>query len=300
MMNALPPPGELIYVNGRKVHIQRYGKGSPVVIFDSGFFNDSFTFGYVQPQIANLTCTISYDRAGMGYSEPSPTPERNSKVLASELYELIETLGLRDPIVFAGWSAGGIYIREFARQHPDRVAGMILIDSASECQKSRYPEDITFVYQKNWDELIGLISRLSNKTHEEIIRELIDSPPWVNNHPETHKYHKDLARPELLKYYLKLDSFLDEDTNQNINVMDTLGDFPLAVIYRSKINNPNMNEYQRKIAMEIYHEIQSELAQFSTYNWHIKADCGHDIANEKPEVVIEAIKDVVKQVRRSN
>ena len=296
-MNKLKPPGELFDVNGRKVHIQRSGKGSPTVLFDSGFFDNSLAFGNVQPQIANLTSTISYDRAGMGYSEKSLNPKRNSKVIVSELFELIMALGLQDPLVFVGWSAGGIYIREFARQHKERIAGMVLIDSASECCEGRYPDDISVILEKNWKDLIGLIYNLSNMTYEEVIKELEVLKPWANTHPDTHKYFMDLARPELFKYCLKLPIFLDEDTNQHNNVLKTIGDFPMAVIYRSKLNTPNLTKEQRAKALKPYHKLQSELARFSTSSWHIKTDCGHDIANERPDIVIKAIEDIVMQVR---
>ena len=73
---VLTPPGELIDLKGRKVHIQRSGSGSPTVVFESGIISDSFAFHRVQPEIAQITSTISYDRAGHGYSDPSPTLER--------------------------------------------------------------------------------------------------------------------------------------------------------------------------------------------------------------------------------
>ena len=126
------PPGELIDVNGRMVHVQRSGTGSPTVVFEAGLFASSFTFAKVQPQISKLTSTLSYDRAGMGYSEPSPDPKRVSVVFAKELFELLDALDLHEPMVLVGGSVGGIYIREFAHQHPDIVAGMVFVDSSHE------------------------------------------------------------------------------------------------------------------------------------------------------------------------
>ena len=84
MASKLQPPGELINVNGRKVHVQRMGTGSPLVVFEAGLRSDSFAFCQVQPQIAEFTSTMSYDRAGVGYSEHSPNPERTSEVFVSE------------------------------------------------------------------------------------------------------------------------------------------------------------------------------------------------------------------------
>ena len=116
-------------------------------------------------------------------------------------------------------------------------------------------------------------------------------------HPDTHKYLEDTARPEVLKYFLKLNSYFDEDTNLGNDALRSLGDIPLVVISRLKGNNPNLNEKQVKLASEIFNINHSELAGLSTISRQIKADCGHDIANEKPEIVIEAIRDIVRQVR---
>lgn len=297
MKSELTPPGEIIDVNGRKVHVQRYGKGSPSVVFESGLFDTSFAFAKVQAPLSKLTSTLSYDRAGVGYSEPSNNLNRNRIAMAAELYELLDTIELSYPLVFVGWSAGGIYIREFAHQHPEMVAGMVFIDSAHESGFDRYPEEIAGIIQKAWDELIELFARMSKLTYGEILKEIADSNFWQNWHPDTHQYLKDICRPEFLKYCLQLDSYFDEDTNLGNDALKSLGDIPLVVISRLKSNNPNLNEKQVKLASEIFNVNQSELAGLSTVSRHIKADCGHDIANEKPEIVIEAIRDVIRQLR---
>ena len=297
MKNQLSPPGRLINVNGRKVHVQCFGSGSPSVVFESGLFDTSFAFAKVQPQLSTFTKTISYDRAGVGYSESSSNPNRVSAVMASELYELLETLKLHKPVVLVGWSAGGIYIREFAHEHPEMIAGMVFIDSAHESGFDRYPGEIARILQKGWDELIELFNRMSKLTHEELLIEIADSNPWQDWHPDTHKYLEDTCRPEFLKYCLQLGSYFDEDTNLGDDALKSLGDIPLVVISRVKSNNPNLNVKQARRASEIFNVNQSELAGLSTVSRHIKVDCGHDIANEKPEIVIKAIEDVVKQVR---
>lgn len=108
MPTELQPPGELIDVNGRKVHVQRMGTGSPIVLFEAGLSTDSLAFYGVQIELSKFTHTISYDRAGMGYSDRSPNPERTSKVFVAELLELVKVLNLTEPLILAGWSAGGI------------------------------------------------------------------------------------------------------------------------------------------------------------------------------------------------
>jgi pimeloyl-ACP methyl ester carboxylesterase len=296
LKKELPPPGELINVNGRKIHVQRAGIGSPTVVFESALFGNSLSFARVQPEISKITSTLSYDRAGLGYSEPSPNPERVSAVIASELFELLETLDLREPLVLVGWSAGGIYIREFAHLHPEMVAGMVFIDSSHEAQKHRYPEEIAQKFSQDDEEEMAHLTRVSQLTREEILKELADAPPWRNRHPDTHKYFADQVRPETFKHHLQLIAYFGKDTDQE-DALKSLGDIPLTVISRSNVNFPILNDEQDRLAAEVWHGLQNELAELSTNSRQIKVDSGHDIANQKPGIVIETIKEMIAWMR---
>jgi hypothetical protein len=98
-----PMPGRLVDVGGYKMHIYCTGQGTPTVILDSGL-GDSFTsWRKVQPQVAQYTRVCSYDRAGLGYSDPSPN-SRTSKDIAQELYRLLHNAGIPAPVVIVGHS----------------------------------------------------------------------------------------------------------------------------------------------------------------------------------------------------
>ena len=58
--------------------------GTPTVLFDSGLGGGAFSWAHVAPEVAKFTQTCTYDRAGMGYSDPGPTP-RTSGQIAKEL-----------------------------------------------------------------------------------------------------------------------------------------------------------------------------------------------------------------------
>ena len=71
---ATPPPGRLVDVQGRRIHIWCSGSGAPAVILETGLGGTSADWGFVQPEAAKFTRVCSYDRAGMGYSDPGPSP----------------------------------------------------------------------------------------------------------------------------------------------------------------------------------------------------------------------------------
>jgi pimeloyl-ACP methyl ester carboxylesterase len=74
-------------------------------------------------------CT--YDRAGMGWSEPGAQP-RTSQQFVEELNTLLGNAGVQGPYVLVGHSLGGTNVQLYASEYPDEVAGMVLVDSATE------------------------------------------------------------------------------------------------------------------------------------------------------------------------
>jgi pimeloyl-ACP methyl ester carboxylesterase len=133
-----PPPGQMIDVGGYKMHLDCYGHGRPTVLLEAGLNDFSVQWARVQPAVAQFTRICAYDRAGLGWSDPSPHP-RTSATMVKELYALLNKAGVTGPYVLVGHSFGGINMRLFARQYPDPVMGMVLVDSAHEEQAARIP-----------------------------------------------------------------------------------------------------------------------------------------------------------------
>src|SRR5437016_2594972 len=113
---ANPPPGELEDIGGYRLHIRCMGAGSPPVILDTGLGGSLLDWGFVQPEVAKFTRVCSYDRAGMGFSDLGPSP-RTSRRVASELRELLDRKGIREPVVLVGASSGGFNMRIFASEY---------------------------------------------------------------------------------------------------------------------------------------------------------------------------------------
>ena len=80
----------------------------------------------------------AYDRAGLGWSEPSPYP-RDAQHIAAELHTLLQNSQTPGPYVLVGWSFGGLYVRAYASQYREEVAGMVLLDSSSPEQCTSTP-----------------------------------------------------------------------------------------------------------------------------------------------------------------
>src|SRR5256885_2868437 len=133
-----PMPGQRIDVGGFKMHIHCTGQGSPTVILESGLGDTYVSWHKVQPQIAKFARVCSYDRAGLGFSDPSSQP-RTSKVMAEELHALLTAANVAPPYVLVGHSMGGFNVRLFASLYRSEVVGIVLADSSHPDQENRLP-----------------------------------------------------------------------------------------------------------------------------------------------------------------
>jgi pimeloyl-ACP methyl ester carboxylesterase len=121
---------ELVNVEGRRVEAVIQGTGTPAVVFESGF-NGSSPWEMMRGPIAQRTTTLSYQRAGLGRSDPGPDP-RDAAQIAKELHALLSAKAVRPPYVLVGHSAGGMFVRVFAHMYPKEIAGLVLVDPGTE------------------------------------------------------------------------------------------------------------------------------------------------------------------------
>lgn len=124
-----PPPGRLIDIGGLRLHanLTSSSAATPPVIFEAGIAATSLSWSLVQPEIAKFACTLTYDRAGLGWSDPSSHP-RDVPQLANELRTLLQGLNVAAPRVIVAHSFGGLIALDYAARFPDEVAGLVLID----------------------------------------------------------------------------------------------------------------------------------------------------------------------------
>ena len=127
----LTPPGRLVDIGGRKMHLDCIGTGAPTVVLEPGAGEFALLVTPLQRRIATFTRVCSYDRAGYGWSDPAPAG-RTIDARAGDLARLLQVGGVKGPYVMVGASYGGFLVRSFARQQPGAVAGMVLVDAAEE------------------------------------------------------------------------------------------------------------------------------------------------------------------------
>lgn len=123
-----PPPGRLVDVAGRRVHVLRSGAGAPTVVLDSALAGSCLSWFAVQPEIARFADVVSYDRLGFGWSERAGKP-RTVGDMTEELRAMLRAAEIEPPYVLVGHSYGGWIAELFTSRYRDEVAGLVLVDS---------------------------------------------------------------------------------------------------------------------------------------------------------------------------
>jgi pimeloyl-ACP methyl ester carboxylesterase len=282
-----PPPGKLVAVDGHRMHIHCQGHGAPAVIVEQGVGAQSLGWAPVNERLSTITTVCAYDRAGMGYSEPLDHPTPATEV-ARRLHALLEQTGLSDDIVLVGWSAGGMYSREYYRQFPAGVKGMVLVDSSHEQQLTRMGDpDVGYVNPLKMDRYLAPIGwiRLSGEIEERFaqsplplpIRERLIALNLKSRMPRTMLAEGDGFRADLTAN----------------RTPPSLGDLPLIVLSEGKPNIPFMQE-----RIQTWFQLQEELAHLSTKGRHIVAtQSAHAIHRTEPDLIFNAVQEVVMAAR---
>jgi pimeloyl-ACP methyl ester carboxylesterase len=130
------PCRQLVDIGNRVVCARVLGHG-PTVVLEAGGSGEGTTGAYfgLEERLAAFATVLTYDRAGSGRSDGPP--HRRVAEMADDLDAVIHSLGCATPVVVVGWSAGGLVAEIFAARHPDKVAGVVLLDPTEMPTESR-------------------------------------------------------------------------------------------------------------------------------------------------------------------
>ncbi len=303
-----PAPGQRVDVGGFRLHIHCAGTGSPVVVIDAG--NGDFSLGWqgIQPEVAKSTRICTYDRAGYGWSDPSPNP-RTAESFSAELHSLLVNAGEQPPYILVGQSLGGFSVRMFASQYPGEVSGMVLVDAAHEQQLERFPPEYAQINQQQVSYLgamqfmsrFGILRLMGNASGGADL-----APPQVRKLPAEIQpvYLAMMSHPSYFDASLAELRALDETSRQMV-IARRQFDFPLIVLTAENTPDP---EAMQAIGMpadfdvtkiqQTWHELQADLATLSPHGQHLIVEgSGHAIELDQPQAVIDAIMEVLALTR---
>lgn len=125
---ASVPGTQISLVDERLLELVAHPGSAPVVVFENGLGGHMAWWGKVLPALPADTAYFAYNRPGIGQSAAAGTP-RDGQHIVAELRRALQHQGMQPPYVLVGHSLGGLYMQLFARQHPQEVAALVLVDS---------------------------------------------------------------------------------------------------------------------------------------------------------------------------
>ncbi len=135
---ATSMPWRMVDAGGVQQAVACIGQGAPTVVYINGWDAPAaahWSLAAAEQAESNRVCM--FDRPGMGLSParrgaaPHSTPGQH----AQEMLDMLAVQGESGPFVLVPWSYGGLVARAAATQHPDQIAGMVLVDATSPLQE---------------------------------------------------------------------------------------------------------------------------------------------------------------------
>lgn len=295
----VPPPGQLVDIGGRRLHIDCRGSGSPTVVFESGLdLNGSLSWSLVHPKIAETTRACAYSRAGILWSDPHDAPQ-NGKSVAEDLHTALAKSGEQGPFVLVGHSLGGSYIMTYTKYFSAAVAGLVFVDTSHPDQVQKFkalnvPESSaeTYLFRVgavlNWTGIVRAVAPLYERVP-----------------------HQPVQDDRIVKAYAStsLGAMLNEQDAMELSLAEAgtfrdLGDRPLVVLTAMKPYPPeflaelNLSEEQDRKIHDVIKQLHGEQAAWSSNSQHqLVSDASHYIQFDRPDIVIATVKSVVESVR---
>lgn len=255
-----------IDVGGRTLSVACVGPtdtGRPTVIFESGLGGDRGVWADVMTSLMATDRGCSYDRAGLGLSQPAPTP-RTTNDQVDDLHALLAAAGLTPPYVFVGHSSGGWNVMVYGGRYPDDVAGVVMVDV-------RPPA-------------------FSKQSAAALPKETAGEPDGLHQARADADFEKDPSRnPEGLDL---IKSAAQAEASPGF------GDRPLAVLTAGDrvAVSEGLPAAVAKDLDTIWMKLQTGLVALSSNGrQEIVQGATHDMPAEKPDVIVKAIQEVLAE-----
>jgi pimeloyl-ACP methyl ester carboxylesterase len=296
-------PGHLVDIGGRHINMHCAGTGAPTVVLMAGIFGWSVAWYKTQPVIAEKARVCAFDRASYGFSDPAPRPQIISEVV-EDLHKALQAGSVPGPYVLVGHSLGGLEARVYAERWPEEVVGMVLVDT------SPAGEGLIDENQPNFDEAAGRESYAASMLHCAF---LAMHAPFEPSSPEFKECSAVLPNdtpaafrkvwPQFFSAYYFADkvSLMSSLYTHTYDSADhhNLGAMPLvALSIEHPWNTGTPAGVQLSLSYgKIWNALHQDLAHLSSRGVHrIVKGSGHEIQLDRPQAVIDAVDEVLRQV----
>lgn len=261
--------GKQIDIGGRQLYFECAGKGTPTILLESGLGDGCDSWDPVWEKLTAITSVCRYDRAGIGKSDPTQTP-RSSQEVVADLHSLLDKLGLAMPLVIVAHSFGCLHARLFAHQYPEKVAALIFLDST-------FPD-------------------LGAKVLPFL------PPPTAQDSEALQSFRTTQEDPKITE---EIEGLIANICFAQVQAYRSLGDIPLVHLNSgSLVFDPSASWWPPELPAELaeaftqrFIECKLALTNLSSKGREVFVPgSGHYIHHDKPEMVIDIVRQVINEV----
>lgn len=270
-VDTLPGAGDMdavtttVQAGGHQISASVFGSGKPVVVIEPAYGGAASNWRSIAEAVAQETTVVAYDRVPYGDSSAARDGRTPSDVVR-DLHAVLRGLHITGPLVLAGHSVGGIYVRAYAAAHPDDVAGMVLVDSSDEGQRRATRGHVP----RKWQ-----------------FMELLTIPSTVI---ASRASRNGADRRSLIREFRSFREITEADRMLSPGA---LGSKPLIVLTRARDASRGDRGF-----WPIWHGLHRDLARLSANSSHIISNSSsHYLNDSDPSLIIRSIRQVVASVR---
>ncbi len=295
------PPGRMIEVNGHRMQLECRGHGAPAVVLEAGLdLHGALAWAPLFDALAAISTVCAYSRAGIMWSEPAAQPYSASDI-ARDLQLLLQRAHVSAPYVLVAHSLGGPYAMVFAQQFGQDLAGLVWVDPS-------HPDQ-----HRVWDEIFGDSLRQATAAPSRFMHLLshLGLVTWLAGRQQPLAGLTPGQSQAVAAYASRSLRAANHEMAQIDNTLAqarqlrSLGHRPLVVLSAGEpdpqfITTLGATVEQLQSWQAQWERLHAQLAALSTRGQHrVVKGAGHYIQRDQPQAVVQAVTDVLAQLRMS-
>lgn len=279
-----PPPGSLVDINGKKIHIFTKGEGDTTLVFMAGHGTSCPTLDFkpLWMRMTDVYRIAVVEKSGYGWSEVSNSP-RDLDTILEETREALILSGETAPYILFPHSMSGLEAIYWAQKYPDEVMAIIGLDPTT-------PEavEILPIPPKIQLNLIYFITRIG-------LSRLMPEADLLENLPLMKS--EDLTEEDKSQYVASFyRSSLTKDMLNEVNNLKSNAE--LVAANEVPITTPTyffISEAQEKEVNGWDNALTEYLSKVDVSRF-MRLDTGHYVHHEKADIIAETVKAFLNEI----
>lgn len=295
----------IIKVKQKKMEVLCKGDKGKTIIILTGMVCSFDEWYNITETLSKTSRVVMLHRPGLGESEIG-SETRNTSAVVKELLDLMSILEIKEPIVLVGHSYGGLCVQHFAKSYPQKLAGMVLVDSTSVDLQELDELDLPILGETETDEIWLEKCKSYSTMEQEQLRKLLNPTLSATQNSFPKEVRQRLLdfqiRPSLYKaMYFEISNWKQDA--EIIKSLETTLNVPLIVLGRDVEYSIKMGVQsglpvqELRVFEEKWQELITRQGNLSSNSQILFArNSSHSIHMDRPDIIIQSISEIIKRL----